>query len=64
MRNYENFDFFEALNVSPVQRSHRFPFRIYEQIENIALAQGVPFSRVVNALLVEGLNSVALLKVD
>lgn len=41
-----------------IQRSHRFPAQLHRKIKAIADSNNVPFSRVVNALLLEGLEAV------
>ncbi|HOY69703.1 MAG TPA: hypothetical protein PL131_00375 [Methylotenera sp.] len=45
---------------SAVQRSHRFPFFIFTQIENISKMSDVSISAIINQLLEVGLESVKL----
>ncbi len=41
-----------------VQRSHRFPYHLFLQIENMANAGGVPVSIIINQLIECGLEAV------
>lgn len=41
-----------------VQRSHRFPYPLFIQIENMAKVAGVPVSIIINQLIACGLESV------
>jgi hypothetical protein len=41
-----------------VQRSHRFPYHLFVQIENMANAGGVPVSIIINQLIACGLEAV------
>jgi hypothetical protein len=41
-----------------VQRSHRFPVHLFNQIENMAEMAGSPVSLIINLLLESGLESV------
>lgn len=51
-------EFFKMLSSETKQRSHRFPLDLYACIVAISKDNKVPFSRVVNALLVEGIRAV------
>lgn len=41
-----------------IQRSHRFPFHLFAQIENMARMGGVPVSLIINQVLECGLDAV------
>lgn len=47
-----------GMHGATVQRSHRFPLRIFTQIENMARMGGVPVSLIINQVLECGLDAV------
>lgn len=47
-----------SMHGATVQRSHRFPLRIFTQIENMARMGGVPVSLIINQVLECGLDAV------
>jgi hypothetical protein len=43
--------------MASVQRSHRFPVHLFEQIKNMARMGGVPVSMIINQLIASGLEA-------
>lgn len=45
-----------SMGAASVQRSHRFPLRIFNQMENMAKIANVSFSVIINQMLEAGLE--------